>query len=202
MYKKKCNSNYTYYLLIDLSFSPYAFAAKDAEPDFNTLSKETGFTVKKLKKEWKLFLDIKDYMKLDDESGQIIFDDKAALKAGLTQEIVDKVQADLKKINQSEILENCGGINGSAEYSWGWRVWLDSCETNGIIGLLTAGAGVATIAAAIAAVVSIPAAVAFGIAAGLLAIGAGVLTYYNRTGCGVIMDYYYTDVIIIQSQKC
>ena len=147
-------------------------------------------------------MDIKKYMKFDKERRQVIFDGKAAQKAGLTQEIVDKVLADLKIINESGIFENCGGINASQEYYWGWRVWLDSCETNGIVGLMNAGDGVAAVAAAIAAVVSVPAAVAFGVAGGLLVLGAGVLTYYNRTGCGVIIDYYYTDVIIIESQTC
>jgi hypothetical protein len=187
--------------LLMLSFSPYAFAAKDAEPDFELVSKETGFTVKELKNEWKLYLDIKDHVTFDDESGQVIFDSKAALKAGLTEDTVEKLQADFEIINESGIL-SCGGITDSQEYDWGYRIWFDSCDTNDLIGKMTTGAGLAALAAAVSALVFVPASVAFGVAAALLTIGAGYLTSLNSTGCGVRMDYYYDGSFYINRQYC
>ncbi|SFG16761.1 hypothetical protein SAMN05660649_00959 [Desulfotomaculum arcticum] len=117
--------------------------------------------------------------------------------------MVTNVQKDIKIINENGILANCGGVTDSKEYSWGWRVWLDSCDTNGRIAQLSAGAALSTIAAALAALVSIPASVAFGIAAGFMAFGAATLAYYNRTGCGIVTDYDPAgEVITIKSQQC
>jgi len=99
-----------------LSFSPVAFATEDPEPDFNALSKETGFTIDELKAEWEVFLDIKDHVRVDGKSGQIIFDNKGALGAGVTPEIIDKVQGEFEVLDELGILSNCGGINRSEEH--------------------------------------------------------------------------------------
>ena len=110
-----------------------------------------------------------------------------AAKAGVNQEAFNQVAASVEVVNQAVRTREWrttadlqvwpvayNAHNGTIVRWWGIEVHLTAAAVSRIVGLLTAGAGLATIAAALTIYLGgtgvIP-----GIAAGLLALGAGVL---------------------------
>ncbi|BCX03322.1 MAG: hypothetical protein KatS3mg053_1260 [Candidatus Roseilinea sp.] len=87
---------------------------------------------------------------------------------------------------------SCAGRSGTDYFWWGYVVYMNECQTQVLIGLLTAGAGAATICA----VLLTPAAAPCGIAAGLAAIGAGALVALTGAGGnrGIYTVYIYPGV--------
>lgn len=81
-------------------------------------------------------------------------------------------------------LASCNGTNGHTAGT----LLLDSCNADVVSGLLTAGAGIATIAAAITAATGVGAVVA-GTIAGILAVYSGLTTICNAWDNGIYIFY-------------
>lgn len=126
---------------------------------------------------------------------ELQFDAVGAEKNGVSEELINATKEDVEKISKSISSDDkysiaaCSGKNAYVDHWYGYDTYFDSCNTNKIIGLLTVGAGIATIVAAVTAAIAPPVAVAAGIAAGLMGIGAGTLTYANAEGCGVYIKW-------------
>lgn len=124
---------------------------------------------------------------------QILFDDLAAEKNGVSKELINATKYDVEKINGEAnsiaTFASCEGTNKYEDRWYGYDTYFDSCNTTKLIGYLTIGAAITTIAAAITAFIAPPAGVAVGIAAGLIGAGAGVLTVASANGCGVIIRW-------------
>lgn len=124
---------------------------------------------------------------------QILFDDLAAEKNGVSTELINATKYDVEKINGEAnsiaTFASCEGTNKYEDRWYGYDTYFDSCNTTKLIGYLTIGAAITTIAAAITAFIAPPAGVAVGIAAGLIGAGAGVLTVASANGCGVIIRW-------------
>ncbi|MEY2372181.1 hypothetical protein [Lysinibacillus capsici] len=124
---------------------------------------------------------------------QILFDDLAAEKNGVSTELINATKYDVEKINGEAnsiaSFASCEGTNKYEDRWYGYDTYFDSCNTTKLIGYLTIGAAITTIAAAITAFIAPPAGVAVGIAAGLIGAGAGVLTVASANGCGVIIRW-------------
>ncbi|MCS4277785.1 hypothetical protein M2390_003000 [Mycetocola sp. BIGb0189] len=85
----------------------------------------------------------------------------------------------------------CLGRNGVENYWWGHQLRIDSCNTQLVIGLLTAGAGISALAAIITAATG-AGAVAGTVAAAVLTVGAGAVTACNMYGRGVFLNHLWT----------
>jgi len=85
----------------------------------------------------------------------------------------------------------CRGTNGVGYYWWGHQLRVDSCNTQLLVGALTAGAGIAAVAAVITAATG-AGAVAGTIAAAVLTVGAGAVTACNMYGNGVFLNQLWT----------
>lgn len=135
---------------------------------------------------------------------QILFDDKAAEKNGVSMELINATKYDVEKINGAAnsivTLASCEGKNKFEDRWYGYDTYFDSCNTTKLIGYLTIGAGVTTIAAAITAFIAPPVGLAVGIAAGLMGIGAGVLTVASANGCGILVRWSFDKPIWSGSQ--
>jgi hypothetical protein len=74
----------------------------------------------------------------------------------------------------------CPGRTDFSTHWWGFRLWLNECQTKAMLGGMKAGAGAAAICTA--AVPAPHAKVACGIIAGLIAIGGGVIEGIDNLG--------------------
>lgn len=77
---------------------------------------------------------------------------------------------------------------------WGYQWLFSPSQVNTLNAMITAGAGVATVTAALCSGTvagAVPCGVAYTVAAGLLVIGTGVLSYCNRYGRGIKLNFYW-----------
>jgi hypothetical protein len=82
---------------------------------------------------------------------------------------------------------SCNGVTKTVTRWWGVQFYLNSCDTQTIIGLLTSGAGIGAICAVVGApVTSLPC----GLIAGLLTVGVGyVIAVAGQGNGGIIINY-------------
>jgi hypothetical protein len=137
-----------------------------------------------------------------DASGDfIVFNHEAALNDGVDSVLVNEIKTDYDKANEylatqqsSQLTKSsntfqiaaakakCSGAHKYVGNIVAGTTYINSCNTNKIIGILATGGGVATAAAFI----PVPGAgVSFGVATAVLAIGVGVFTYNAANGNGV-----------------
>lgn len=130
--------------------------------------------------------------------GRILFDAQGALKAGVPKEIVEEVKRDYDRYNESlgssftttpTTAAACLGVSKFVWRTYGvsWDAYFNSCDTNRIVGLMTAGAGLTAIAGAVAAALGISSATALLVASGLLTVGVGIIIYVSANGCGFVI---------------
>jgi hypothetical protein len=149
---------------------------------------------------------------ISSENGKLVFDEKGAKKSKLSKETIKQVKTDFEAANkvieemqnneEVSIASSCKGSNKYVDRWFGSSLYMDSCKTTELIGLLTVSAGVTTIAGTVASFTALPVGVSLLISAGLQGIRLGVLTYASSKGCGVYVNFAFDYVPMGAFSQC